>query len=173
MPRHEEPTGRLPRPGVEEPSAVLARFRRLLLAMVAAIMAGGGLDGLAELASAEVSAPVAIIVPRLGEGLAPPQALDPEELSRLRRYVRARVAKRPAELPEIIARETPITTGDELVGAVVLLAHGRPSAAAESADVLNVAAIATLSELAVAAVREETEEALRSSLIELIRGNPD
>ncbi len=141
--------------------------------MIAAIMAGGGLYRLAELASLELSTAVAIVVPQLGEALSPSRALGSEDLSRLREYVRARIGKRPAELPEMIAAEVPVTTGDEIVGAVVLLADDERAPSAEAAEVLNVTAIATLSELAVAAVREETEEALRSSVIELIRGNPD
>ena len=50
--------------------------------MVAAIMAGGGLDRVAELASAEVSAPVAIVLPRVGEGLCPPHSIRSEDLAR-------------------------------------------------------------------------------------------
>jgi PucR family transcriptional regulator, purine catabolism regulatory protein len=176
MPRLEDASGS-DAPGVPNPDpAILTRWRRLLLAMVGAIMAGGGLDRVAELASAEVHAPVAIVVPQVGEGLCPSHSIGPEDLARLRRYVRARLSGKPGEgrePPEIVAVETPVTTGDEVVGAVLLLALDQRAPAPEAVDVLSVAAIATLSELAVAAVREETEEALRSSFIELIRGNPE
>jgi DNA-binding PucR family transcriptional regulator len=141
--------------------------------MIAAVMAGGGLDRLAELASTEVSMAVAILVPQLGESFAPARAFGSDDLSRLRRHVRARIAKRPTEIPEIVAAEAPVTTGDEIIGSVVLLAGDERPPTEEAVDVLNLTAIATLSELAVAAVREETEEALRSSVIEVIRGNPN
>jgi DNA-binding PucR family transcriptional regulator len=144
--------------------------------MVAAIMAGGGLDRIAALASAEVNATVAIVVPQVGLGLFPRDSVRPEELARLRRYVRARLSGadgEESEAPALVAAESPITTGDEPVGAVLLLAQDPVALAPETVDVLNVAAIATLSELAVASVREETEEARRSSLIQLIRGNAE
>jgi len=48
-----------------------ARLRDLHLEMIAAIIAGGGLERLAQLAGAEVGAPVAIVVPRLGDAVAP------------------------------------------------------------------------------------------------------
>jgi sugar diacid utilization regulator len=140
--------------------------------MMAAIIAGGGLARLAELASAELDAPIAIVVPRLGEAVAPLGALRSRDLASLRRYVQTRVAGRHAEEPDLVAQQVAIATGEEVVGAVVLI-EGERKPADESEEVLNVAAIATLSELAIAAVREETEEALRSSLIEMIRSNPE
>jgi sugar diacid utilization regulator len=177
MPRLDDPTGRSDAPAVPSPDeAGHALWRRLLLAMVAAIIAGGGLDRVAELASAEAGAPVAIVLPQIGVALSPPRAIRPQDLSRLRRYVFARLSGPPGERtppPEGVSLEAPITTGDELVGAVLLLAENGRAPAPMAVEVLDVAAIAVLSELAVAAVREETEEALRSSFIELIRGNPE
>jgi sugar diacid utilization regulator len=170
MPGHEEVSDRLDKGDVRNADA---RLRRLHLEMIAAVMANGGLERLAQLASAEVNAPVAIVVPRSGHALDPPAAIDPKDLADLRRYVQARIAKRPVELPKVIAGETAISTGDELVGAVLLLKQDEHQPTGDTAEVLNVTAIATLTELAVAAVREETQEMLRSSLIELIRGNPD
>jgi DNA-binding PucR family transcriptional regulator len=174
MPRPEEPSGRFDEEAARRTGkSPLAQLRGLHLAMIAAVMAGGGLDRLAELASVEVSTAVAILVPQLGEALAPPRALGGHDLSRLGEYVRARIAKRATEPPEIIAAETPVTTGDEIVGAVILLANDEQPPTGADIDVLNVTAMATLSELAVAAVREGAEEALRGSLIELIRANPN
>ena len=59
------------------------------------------------------------------------------------------------------------------MGAVLLLDGQGGEAPPRALDVLNVVAIAILTELAVADVREETEQAMRSSLIDLIRGNPE
>jgi PucR C-terminal helix-turn-helix domain/GGDEF-like domain len=171
MPAHEDLSRRPTEGGLRDGDA---RFRRLHLEMIAAVVADGGLERLAQLASAEVNAPVAILVPRLGDALDPPDSINQKDLANLRRYVQARVAKRPVELPKMIAGETPISTGDEVVGAVLLIkleGGERPSESAPGA--LSVTAIAVLTELAVAGVREETQDALRGSLIELICGNPE
>ena len=133
--------------------------------MVGAVISGGGLERLAGLAHEELGAPVAIVVPRVGEAGA-----GGVELARLRGYVRDRLAKRTTEVPESVVAEVPVTSGGDPVGAVLLLGSEAPARAHE---VLNVVAIAVLTELAVADVREETEQAMRSSLIDLIRGNPE
>jgi sugar diacid utilization regulator len=137
----------------------------LHLTMVGAVISGGGLERLAELAHTELGAPVAIIVPHLGEVIS-----GEGELSRLAAYVRDRLAKRTTEVPESVVAEVPVRNGGDPVGAVLLLGGEAPPRAL---DVLNVVAIAILTELAVADVREETEQAMRSSLIDLIRGNPE
>ena len=113
---------------------------------------------------------MAIVVPRVGEAIAGADAYD---LERLRGYVRDRLARRTIEVPEMVLAEVPVTSGGEPVGAVLLLDSGGAEAPDGAHDVLNVVAIAVLTELAVADVREETEQAMRSSLIDLIRGNPE
>jgi len=147
-------------------------MRGLHLAMIDAVMAGDGLQGIAALASAEAQAPVVIVVPRVGEALAPPGTVSDDQLRELRDYVRGRVENRPCELPRAIAAELPVESRGELVGVALMLdgAGGQPAPAA--ADVLSVAALASLTELAAALAREDAEAALQSSLIELIRGNP-
>jgi sugar diacid utilization regulator len=146
-------------------------MRRLHLAMIDAVLAGEGLQRIAELASAEAQAPIAILIPRIGEALAPASAIADEEMDELRAYVRGRVENRPCELPRSIVGELPVETRDELVGVVVMLATaaGGPASAGE---IMAVVAMASLTELAAASAREEAEAALQSSLIELIRGNP-
>jgi len=143
-----------------------ASLHDLHLSMVGAVISGGGLERLAELAKAELGSPVAILVPRVGEAIAG----DSDELPKLRPYVRDRLAKRTTEVPESVMAEVPVISGGDAVGAVLLLGGEAPPRALE---VLNVVAIALLTELAVADVREETEQAMRSSLIDLIRGNPE
>jgi PucR family transcriptional regulator, purine catabolism regulatory protein len=156
MSRH----GADPMPAVEGGS-----LHDLHLSMVGAVISGGGLERLAELACSELGAPVAIVVPRVGEAIS-----GDGDLSRLRGYVRDRLAKRTTEVPESVVAEVPVTSGGDPLGAVLLLGGGAPPRAFE---VLSVVAIAVLTELAVADVREETEQAMRSSLIDLIRGNPE
>jgi len=156
MSRH----GADPMPAVEGGS-----LHDLHLSMVGAVISGGGLERLAELACSELGAPVAIVVPRVGEAIS-----GDGDLSRLRGYVRDRLAKRTTEVPESVVAEVPVTSCGDPLGAVLLLGGGAPPRAFE---VLSVVAIAVLTELAVADVREETEQAMRSSLIDLIRGNPE
>jgi sugar diacid utilization regulator len=160
-------------PDREVDRAGAAVQRRLHLEMIAAVMDGGGLERLSELASHEAGMPVAIVVPRLGDALAPSSSVSAEERERLRGYVRGRVANRPSELPQAVAAETTVTTGDEIVGAVLAIAETGEPPGSHVADVLAVTALATLTELAAASAREEAEEALRSSVIELIRGNAE
>jgi len=137
----------------------------LHLSMVGAVISGGGLERLAELAEHELGAPVAIVVPRVGEAIS-----GAGDLGRLRGYVRDRLAKRTTEVPDSVVAEVPVASGGDPLGAVLLLGREAPPRAF---DVLNVVAIAILTELAVADVREETEQAMRSSLIDLIRGTPE
>jgi len=149
-----------PMPAVEGGS-----LHDLHLSMVGAVISGGGLERLAELAEHELGAPVAIVVPRVGEAIS-----GGGDLGRLRGYVRDRLAKRTTEVPDSVVAEVPVASGGDPLGAVLLLGREAPP---RTFDVLNVVAIAILTELAVADVREETEQAMRSSLIDLIRGNPE
>ena len=155
-------------------SAALTRLRELHLLLVGSVLAGGGLDRLAELASIELGAPVAILIATLGEGLAPAGAIGSDRLAQLRTFVRDRLGKRPAAVPGFVAAEALVAKGPDEVGVAVMIT---PEDGAEpppgALDVLNVVAMAASTELAVAEVRDETEQALRSSLIELIRDNPD
>src|SRR5207244_11283391 len=75
------------------------------LEMVGAVLAGDGLERIAEIASAHTGAPVAVIVPRLGLGV---EAWAPYE-----RYVASHLAGgRPERPPEIVA-EVPIASGGQ------------------------------------------------------------
>ena len=124
------------------------------LEMVGAVLAGDGLPRIAEIASGYVGAPVAVVVPRLG-------ALASRD-GRLERYVAERLeGASPATPPEVTA-EVPIASGGRQLGAVLMLG---PSGA-DAADYLHMAAVAALTEVAVAEARDETEQSLRGSLVE-------
>ena len=142
------------------------------LEMVDAVLAGRGLQGLADVAARLLARPVAVQVPKLGEAFAPAGALRSREARELSRYVCARVGARPAAAPGTVALERAVMTGAEMFGCVALLADGagQPPPAGE---MLGLAAVAALTELAIADAREEAQEARRSSLIELIRANAD
>jgi sugar diacid utilization regulator len=68
--------------------------------------------------------------------------------------------------------EIPITSGDEMVGAVLLL-EGGTAPTAEAAEYLHLAAVASLTEVAVEEARDEVEQNLRGSFLEDLRAGSD
>jgi hypothetical protein len=129
--------------------------------MVGAVLAGEGLERVAEVAAAHAGAPVAVIVPRLGVPL--------EGWARYERYVAARLAGGRPQRPSEIAEELPISSGGRELGAVLLLSPGSP----EAAEYMHMAAIAALTEVAVAEARDETEQSLRGSFLEEVLSRPE
>jgi hypothetical protein len=155
-------------------AGLVARLRAVHLEMLDAVLSGDGLPRVATLAAEAAGAPVAIVVPRLGAAVVTPGGAGGTDSDagreELRRYVADRVADRPARVPEAVAAEAPIASGDELVGAVLLLGVASSS---EAAEFLHLAAVASLTEVAVEEAREEVEENLRGSFLEDLRARPD
>jgi sugar diacid utilization regulator len=149
---------------------LVARLRAVHLEMLDAVLGGDGLARVAALAADAAGAPVAIVVPRLGRALVISPDAGDVPVDDLRRYVADRVADRPARVPDGVAAEAPIASGDELVGAVLLLG---PATGPDAAEFLHLAAVASLTEVAVEEAREEVEENLRGSFLEDLRGRPD
>jgi hypothetical protein len=131
------------------------------LEMVGAVLAGDGLERVAEIASAHAGAPVAVIVPRLGMGRGP--------WARYERYVAARLSGGRPEPPSELTAEVPISSGGRPLGAVLLFGRG----GADAGDYLHMAAIAALTEVAVAEARDETEQSLRGSFLEEVLSRPE
>ena len=129
--------------------------------MMGAVLAGDGLERVAEIAARHAGAPVAVIVPRLGARL--------PEWAALERYVGSRLAGGRPERPGEVTAEVPIDSGGEEVGAVLLLGPGR----ADAGEYLHVAAVAALTEVAVAEARDETEQKVRGSFLEELRSRDD
>jgi hypothetical protein len=156
---------------------LVAGLRSVHLAMVDAVLSGEGLGRVAELASRASGRPVAIVVPRLdAASVWPEDAEVADRLGEISRYVHDRVADRPARVPPGVVAEAPIASGDDLLGAVVQLEggsrrRGEPVGLAE--DFLHLAAVASLTEVAVAEAREEVEQNLRGSFLEELRSRPD
>jgi sugar diacid utilization regulator len=150
-------------------------MRELSTRMLEAILDGGGLRGVAELASAEARGSVAIVLP--ARGLAA-RAPEEAELNGFAEYARERLGDGRARPPHPIALEAPVIAGGKEVGIVVLLAGGdeeageEPEVSVDREEVLRAAALAALAEVAVADAREEAERRLRGSLIEEIRAHP-
>ena len=147
---------------------IVERLRAVHLEMVDAVLGGDGLDKVAALAADAAGAPVAIVIPRLGAAVAAPAASE-EDLATLRRYVADRVKDRPAQVPSTVGAEVPIMSGDDVVGAVLMLGDG----SAEAGDFLHLAAVASLTEVAVEEAKEEVEQNLRGSFLEDLRSRPD
>jgi sugar diacid utilization regulator len=141
------------------------RLREVHLRMVEAVLGGGGLGEVAELAAQAAGAPVAVIVPRLDAAVGSPGAKD---LQALRRYVGERCRGRPVPVPPGVAAEAPIASGNEVVGGVLLLAAPGPPAP-EAGEFLQIAALAALTEVAVQGGRAEVERTARDSFFEELR----
>jgi PucR C-terminal helix-turn-helix domain/GGDEF-like domain len=122
--------------------------------MVGAVVAGDGLERVAEIASRHAGAPVAVIVPRLGTSVG---GWVPYE-----RYVASRLAGGKPTRPRDVTAEVPIVSGGQELGAVLLLGPGR----LDAGEYLHVAAVAALTEVAVAEAKDETEQTLRGSFLE-------
>ena len=122
--------------------------------MVGAVLAGDGLERVAEIAGQHAGAPVAVVVPRLGT--------PSEEWAPYERYVAKRLAGGKPDRPPEVTAEVPIVSGGQELGAVLLLGGG----GADAGEYLHVAAVAALTEVAVAEARDETEQNLRGSFLE-------
>jgi sugar diacid utilization regulator len=150
---------------------IVERLRAVHLQMVDAVLGGDGLDKVAALAADAAGAPVAIVIPRLGAAVAAPAAGE-DDLATLRRYVADRVKDRPAQVPGTVGAEVPIMSGDDIVGAVLMLIGPTPPGP-EAGDFLHLAAVASLTEVAVEEAKEEVEQNLRGSFLEDLRSRPD
>jgi sugar diacid utilization regulator len=153
----------------QTPGDSLEQLRAVHLAMVDAVLGGEGLSRVAQLAAETLGVPVAIVVPRLGVSCVAPTVT---ELGEIERYVADRVAERQSQTPPSVVLEAPISSGEELVGLVALL-RSEGEVPANAADYLHLAAVASLTEVAVAEAKEEVAQNLRGSFIEELRGRED
>ncbi len=162
-----------------EPQELAERLRTVHLEMVDAVLTGEGLPRVAELAGRAIGARVAIVVPRLGVACVWPEPAETADavLSELERYVADRVRDRPAQRPSRLREEIPISSGDELIGAVMRLAdggaHDGDALGSRALEFLHLAAVASLTEVAVFEAREEVEQNLRGSFMEELRARSD
>src|SRR3954454_12296381 len=132
------------------------------LEMVGAVLAGDGLERIAEIASRHARVPVAVIVPRLGTRV--------DAWERYERYVASRLAGGRPERPADVTAEVAIVSGGQELGAVLMIGNG---GSADAGEYLHVAAVAALTEVAVAEARDETEQNLRGSFVEELRTRDD
>jgi hypothetical protein len=140
-------------------------LRAVHLRMVEAVLGGGGLGEVAELAAEAAGAPVAVIVPRLDAAVVSLRARA--DVAALRRYVAERCRGRPVPVPAGVAAEAPISSGGELIGGVLLLEPG--ASGGEAGEFLQIAALAALTEVAVQGGRAEVERTARDGFFEDLR----
>jgi hypothetical protein len=109
--------------------------------MVDAVLAGDGLDAVATLAADAAGGAVAVVLPSVGAAVA--GAAAERRLPAVRRYVVAQLAGQPGAVPPGYVAEAEVRSGEDRLGAIVLLDDGR--APAPTADgVLRLAAVAAL-----------------------------
>ena len=132
--------------------------------MLEAVLGGGGLGEVAELAAEAAGAPVAIVVPRLDAAVCSPGARA--DLAALRRYVLERSRGRPVPVPAGVAGEAAIQSGGEVVGGVLLLGD---ATVPDGGEFLQIAALAALTEVAVQGGRAEAERTVRDQFFEELR----
>src|SRR3954471_12069648 len=154
--------------GSRRPATLMERLRAVHLQMVDAVLTGDGLERVAQLAAAAAGGPVAIVIPRLGAAVASGPGLDPAPL---RRYVAERMRDRPVPVPPGVVAEIPVQSGDDVIGAVILAGGDEP--APDALEFLHLAAVASLTEVAVEEAREEVEQNLRGSFLEELRGRAE
>jgi DNA-binding PucR family transcriptional regulator len=147
--------------------ALVERLRAVHLEMVDAVLGGDGLGRVAQLAADAAGAGVAIVVPRLGAAAASRGA--PADMAALRRYVGDRARDRPAPVPPGILAEVPIASGDEAIGSVLMLGEPGAAIAPEATEFLHLAAVASLTEVAVEEAKDAVEQNLRGSFLEELR----
>src|SRR5690349_11678972 len=123
-------------------------MRDLHARMLAALLAGEGLRGIAELAAEEAGGPVAIVLP--GRGLADASS-DDVALTELTGFAAKRLSGGASKAPDSVELEHTVSAGDEVIGYVLALQASRNGLTinVDREEVLRTAALATLAEVAV------------------------
>jgi len=136
--------------------------------MLAALLQGEGLGEVASLAAAEAGTSVAIVVPGRGVAVASDPEIDLEALTAVARQNIANpdhgFAKR--------SRSAPVIAGATVIGFAIAFGtrrNGQPSLALDPDQVLEAAALAALTALAMLDARDEAAGELRGSLLEDVR----
>jgi sugar diacid utilization regulator len=144
-------------------------MRDLHARMLAALLSGEGLRGVADLAAEEAGGPVAIVLPARGLAAA---SSDELALDDLVAAARQRLRGERPDGPDGLVAEQPVEAAGETIGWAYYFAqssNGLPAVAVDTDEVLRTAALAALAEVAVADARDEVAGELRGSLLEDLR----
>lgn len=133
--------------------------------MLAAVLDGEGLGAIAELAAHEVGGPVAILLPARGLSAAWPEA----DTTGLDEWASAASDSRNGSLPAGVEVAVPVLAAGKQIGRVAALASDSTGPIVDREEILRVAGLAALTELAVVEARDRVAEELRGSLIEDLR----
>jgi sugar diacid utilization regulator len=141
-------------------------MRDLQAKMLAAVLDGEGLNGVAELAAVEAGGPVAIVLPARGLTAAAPGDEPPAD-------VVAYIGNRGGPPPASVLAEVEVLAGAERIGAVVALsANGNgapPGLQLDHEEVLRAAALAALAEVAATDARDRLADEVRGGVLEDLR----
>lgn len=152
-------------------------MRDLQARMLAAVLDGAGLRGVAELAASEAGGPVAIVLPARGLSAAAPADDPPREVVE---YVAARLEGEATERPGAVEDELAVLAGEEEIGAIVALpvngtddrspavtsCSGPRPLKLDLEQVLRSAATAALAEVAATDARDRLADDLRGGVLE-------
>jgi sugar diacid utilization regulator len=144
-------------------------MRDLHARMLAALLGGEGLRGIAELASEEAGGPVAIVLPARGLADASSGDLSLEELSE---FAAGRLRGDAPAPPDQVELEHEVVAGERPLGYVLALhtaTNGLPAVAVDRREVLRTTALAALAEVAVSEARDGVADEIRGNLLEDLR----
>jgi len=145
-------------------------MRDLHTAMLGALMAGEGLQGVADLAAAEAGAPVAIVLPGRGLMAGSSSELD---LGALSNYAAARArGESPGDPVDLDAAEPVVARGQTVGYAIALTRSANGAPLVDRGEVLRTAALAALTEIALTDARDQMAGEVRGSLLEDLRSSP-
>ena len=143
--------------------------------MVDAVLGGEGLERVAELAAEAAGGPVAIVVPRHDVAVAFPAdgaGAGARRAAALRRRAGRGTGRR--RCPTALVAEAPIAVGRRDARRRRAVRTGAPARRrAEAHEFLHLAAVASLTEVAVEQAKEEVEQNVRGSFLEDLRSRPD
>jgi PucR family transcriptional regulator, purine catabolism regulatory protein len=145
------------------------KLRSVHQEMVDAALTYAGVERLAELAAAHVARPVAIVVPERGVAAEWMVESPGHALEALQSYETERAAGRSAEVPAGVELLVPIKLGGTVVGSVAML-HGPAPPRVDAAEVLHLAALVTVTSLALEEARAQQSSAqIAQGLIDELR----
>ena len=146
---------------------LVERLRAVHLEMVDAVLGGDGLGRVAQLA-AEAAARRSRSSCR---GWAPrrPRAAGRPTSPRCAATPASAPATGPRQVPPGVLAEVPIASGDEAIGCVLMLGEPGAPVSPEATEFLHLAAVASLTEVAVEEAKDEVEQNLRGSFLEELR----
>jgi sugar diacid utilization regulator len=138
--------------------------------MLDAVLSGERMREVAAIAAERAGGPVAVVMPEVGDELVEPAgAIGEDGLQSLRRYVSARLAGGPVPVPSFVRHEVAVSSGASALGAIMLLDVAGAQVSEDAHEVLHLAAMAAMTDLALVEREMQVEDELRGSFLEELR----